>query len=136
MLNLDLSAPKRSCVLLLDPETPGIEKLRWQQLARVMRAQGQDEPRMATHAAEFREVPANLLMSIYHSVAARHGLAVAISCIHQTESEQVLVCTRDVFDQELARLLSGVRRATDQLAKQMAELKAVSSHLEFLSAIN
>lgn len=126
-------APDRKCVLIVNSDTPGIENLRWKQLACRMTAQETGMGRKPHHAVEFREVPAGLFGSLFSSLVIQHGAAVAIACLHQTEDEQILVCTSDFFDAEVARCLRATEITASAMKSQLDEMQELIVSLDLLS---
>lgn len=126
-------APDRKCVLIVNSDTPGIENLRWQQLASRMTAQEIGLERKPHHAVEFREVPSGLFGSLFSSLVIRHGAAVAIACLHQTDGEQILVCTSDFFGDELSRCLRATRITASAMKSQLDEMQEMIVSLDLLA---
>lgn len=126
-------APDRKCVLIVNSDTPGIENLRWKQLATRMSPAESGVERHPHHAVEFREVPAGLFGSLFSSLVVQHGAAVAIACLHQTEEEQVLVCTSEFFDAELTRCLRATEISASAMKSHLDEMQEMIVSLDLLS---
>ena len=136
-MNIDFltgPAPESKCVLIVSADMRGIETLRWQKLAAVLVPRDCGAPRMSHHPAEYRAVPAGLFSALFSELVAEHGAVVAISCLHQTADEQVMVCTDRFFGKQVGRYLSNIKRTATMLAAQLRELEELQLTLEILSA--
>lgn len=136
-MNFDVllgTAPERKSVLIVNSDTPGIDNLRWKQLALRMVPQPVGVERSPHHPVELREVPTGLFVKLFTGLGLKHSAAVAIACLHQTEEEQVLVCTQEFFRRELNEYIVGIEVAAIAIKSQLNEMLELILHLDLLTA--
>lgn len=124
----------RKCVLLLNTQAPGIDTVRWRELASQLRVLNRTEPRNGQHPAEMREIPGALFLALITRLAVEFGAPTALGCVHEMEGKQIVVCSPEYFHKTVENYVGNLQMLDEQLSNQLSENRELASYLTILNA--
>lgn len=128
------SPPSAKRVLLIDPNLPGLERLRWEELIATLRSKPIQSPRAGNRKVDLWDVPDALFERLLSHLTLEFGHGVALSSVSHMETGEVLVCTRAVFDLVLQDEICRVTVDISQLARDLDRMENLLVDLRLLQA--